>query len=95
MHDPVLATSPQAALNELATHEFDLLIVSLTLAGADGLRLCSQTRSADRTRHLPIIVLVEPGNEARLLRGLDMGVNDYIMRPDRSERAAGARAARR
>ncbi len=77
----MLATNPQAALNELANEEFDVLIVSLTLAGADGLRLCSQTRSADCTRHLPIIVLVEPGNEARLLRGLDMGVNDYIMRP--------------
>ncbi len=81
VHNPVLATTPQAALAELANEEFDVLIVSLTLAGADGLRLCSQTRSADRTRHLPIIVLVEPGNEARLLRALDMGVNDYIMRP--------------
>jgi two-component system cell cycle response regulator len=43
-------------------------------------------RSLDRTRHLPIIILVEPGDEARLLRGLDMGVNDYVMRPiDRHE----------
>ncbi len=68
------------------------LIVSLTLAGADGLRLCSQARSADRTRHLPIIMLVEPGNEARLLRGLDMGVNDYIMRPvDQNELLARVR----
>ena len=92
VHEPVLATNPQAALNELANEVFDVLIVSLTLAGADGLRLCSQTRSADRTRHLPIIVLVEPGNEARLLRGLDMGVNDYIMRPvDQNELLARVR----
>jgi two-component system cell cycle response regulator len=33
-----------------------------------------------------VIMLVEPGDEARLLRGLDMGVNDYLMRPvDRHE----------
>jgi two-component system cell cycle response regulator len=33
-----------------------------------------------------MIMLVEPGDEARLLRGLDMGVNDYLMRPvDRHE----------
>jgi two-component system cell cycle response regulator len=38
-------------------------------------------RSLDRTRHLPIMIVVEPGEEARLLRGLDMGVNDYIVRP--------------
>jgi len=60
---------------------FDLMIVSLSLENADGLRLCSQVRSLDRTRHLPIMIIVEPGEEARLLRGLDMGVNDYIVRP--------------
>jgi two-component system cell cycle response regulator len=38
-------------------------------------------RSLDRSRHLPLIILVEPGDDARLLRGLDMGVNDYIVRP--------------
>ena len=49
-------------------------------------------RSLDRTRHLPIIMLVEPGDEARLLRGLDMGVNDYLMRPiDRHELLARVR----
>lgn len=76
---------PHSALMKLAEHNFDLLITSLSLA-SDGLRLCSQVRSLDRTRHLPIIILVEPGDEARLLRGLDMGVNDYLMRPiDRHE----------
>jgi len=92
VHKPVVVEDPQAALSLLAEKEFDLLMVSLTLVGADGLRLCSQTRSLDRTRHLPIIVLVEPGDEARLLRGLDMGVNDYIMRPlDRNELLARVR----
>jgi two-component system cell cycle response regulator len=81
VHEPTLVSDPQTALSELAEGDFDLLIVSLTLSGADGLRLCSQTRSADRTRHLPIIVVVEPANEARLLRALDMGINDYIIRP--------------
>jgi two-component system cell cycle response regulator len=43
-------------------------------------------RSIDRTRHLPIVVMIEPGDEARLMRGLDMGVNDYLIRPlDRQE----------
>ena len=76
----------QNALVRLTESNFDLLIVSLSLQGADGLRLCSQVRSLERTRHLPVIMLVELGDEARLLRGLDMGVNDYLMRPvDRHE----------
>ena len=81
-----------AALMKLTEHNFDLLIVSLSLTNADGLRLCSQVRSLDRTRHLPIIMLVEPGDDARLMRGLDMGVNDYVMRPvDRHELLARVR----
>jgi two-component system cell cycle response regulator len=81
VHEPVVVGTPQEALRLLSEKDFDVLIVSLTLADADGLRLCSQTRSLERTRHLPIVVLLQPGNEARLLRALDMGVNDYVMRP--------------
>jgi two-component system cell cycle response regulator len=83
---------PRMALLTLTEQDFDLLIVSVSLENADGLRLCSQVRSLDRTRHLPIIILVEPGDEARLMRGLDMGVNDYLMRPiDRHEMLARVR----
>jgi two-component system cell cycle response regulator len=85
-NDAFAERDSHAALLKLAEGNFDLLVVSLSLKGADGLRLCSQVRSLERTRHLPVIILVEPGDEARLLRGLDMGVNDYLMRPiDRHE----------
>ena len=85
-------TDPARALLRLPNEEFDLMIVSLDLKHADGLRLCSQVRSIDRTRHLPLIVLAEPGDDTRLLRGLDMGVNDYIVRPiDANELLARAR----
>lgn len=72
---------PAAAMAQLAEQPFDLVLISLSLVSADGLRLCSQLRSLEATRHLPIIIMVEPGDEARLMRGLDMGVNDYLMRP--------------
>ena len=86
VHDVFVDGDIQTALMRVAEHNFDLLVVSLSLASADGLRLCSQVRSLERTRHLPIIVMVDPGEEARLLRGLDMGVNDYLLRPiDRHE----------
>lgn len=67
----------------------DLLMVSLNLQSSDGLRLCSQVRSLDGARHLPILVIIEPGDKARLLKSLDMGVNDYITRPiDKNEMLA-------
>jgi len=92
VHEPSLVADPAATLDALGNEDFDLLIMSLTLNGADGLRLCSQVRSSDRARHLPIIIIVDPGQEARLLRALDMGVNDYIMRPvDQNELLARVR----
>jgi two-component system cell cycle response regulator len=49
-------------------------------------------RSLDRTRLLPILVVVDPDDNVRLLRGLDLGVNDYLVRPvDRNEMLARVR----
>lgn len=85
-HEAYIEPDPQIALRHLAMQPFDLLVVALSLENTDGLRLCSQVRSLDRTRHLPILIMVDGGDEARLLRGLDMGINDYLMRPvDRPE----------
>ena len=80
-HTVTVEGDPQAALLKLAEQPVDVLVVSLSLANADGLRLCSQVRSLERTRHLPVLIIVEPSDDARLLRGLDMGVNDYVLRP--------------
>jgi two-component system cell cycle response regulator len=91
-HSVERETDAAAALLRVAECNFDLMIVSLSLEHADGLRLCSQVRSLDVTRHLPMMIIVEPGEEARLLRGLDIGVNDYIVRPvDSNELVARVR----
>ena len=83
---------PHAALLRLGSATYDVVIVSLNLAEADGLRLCSQLRALERTRNQPIIVVLQPDEEVRLLRALDMGVNDYLVRPvDRNELLARVR----
>jgi two-component system, cell cycle response regulator len=91
-HKVDVEPNPQAALIRAGEVHYDLLIVSLALTDADGLRLCSQVRSLDRIRHMPIIIMVDEGEQARLLRGLDMGVNDYLTLPvDKNELAARVR----
>src|SRR3546814_9309399 len=44
-------------------------------------RLCSQMRSLERTRFLPLLLVTEPGADETIVRALDIGVNDYIVRP--------------
>jgi two-component system cell cycle response regulator len=92
LHTVDVEIGPQAALERLGGGTYDLLIASMSLAGADGLRLCSQVRALEQLRHLPIMVVAEAAGRERLLRALDMGVNDYLMRPiDRHELIARVR----
>ena len=66
--------------------------MSLDLEGFDGLRLCSQLRSLERTRSLSLIMIGEMHEKARVTRGLEFGVNDYLLRPiDRNELIARVR----
>ncbi len=84
--------NPTDALFHAAEGNYDLLIVSLNLENYDGLRLCSQARSLDRTRSVPILAMSDADNNAQLLRGLEIGVNDYLLRPiDKNELLARAR----
>ena len=83
---------PQEALFRAAEGDYDLVVISLNLKLVDGLRLCSHLRSLDRTRALPILVIVDPEDNVRLMRALDLGVNDYLVRPiDRNEMQARVR----
>lgn len=91
-HRVDVEVDPQEALFHAAEGDYDLLIVSLGLENFDALRLCSQVRSLERTRNVPILVVVEAEDNARLLRGLEIGVNDYLTRPiDSNEMLARVR----
>jgi two-component system cell cycle response regulator len=91
-HTVDVETSPADALFRAAQGEYDLLIISLDLDDFDGLRLCSQARSLERTRHVPILAIADPEHNTRLLRGLEIGVNDYLLSPvDKHELLARAR----
>ena len=92
-HKVDIEVDPHEALFHSAEGDYDLLIVSLGFEHFDGLRLCSQLRSLDRTRNVPILVIAEAEDHARLLRGLEIGINDYLVRPvDRNEMLARARS---
>ncbi len=94
--DAEIAEDPQAAFFRAAEGGFDCVIVTTGLQGFDPLRLCSQLRSLDRTRFLPIVMIAEQGEEDMVLRGLDLGVNDYLLRPvDEQELTARLRTQMR
>ena len=72
---------PQSALFHAAENPFDLVIVNAHFENYDPLRLCSQLRSLERTRFIPVLLVTEQGDNDMVVRALDLGVNDYIVRP--------------
>lgn len=76
-----LEIEPQEALFRAAEGDYDVVLVSLSLRSFDALRLCAQVRTLERTRMTPVVLVADPDQNARVLRGLEVGVNDYLMRP--------------
>ena len=90
-HRPVIEVDATAGLASART-PIDLMIINVTAAGFDGLRLVAQVRSAEATRHLPILAIVDPADRPRLVKALELGVNDLLLKPvDPEELAARAR----
>jgi len=81
-----LLPDPAHLIEETAKNEFDLIIISLTLSSEDGLRLCSQIRSNERTRQTPVLLVDDSVDIKKTARALELGGNDYLLRPyDKAE----------
>ncbi len=64
----------------------ELIIASLSAGGGDPLRLVTQCRATEAFRQLPILMIAGDEDLPRLAKGLDLGANDYLVRPvDRNE----------
>jgi two-component system cell cycle response regulator len=84
-----ILTNPGDAVLHVSTGEFELALVSMALGEFDPLRICSQMRTLEQGRTLPIILIADDADRPRVVRGLDLGVNDFIMRPvERNELSA-------
>ncbi len=92
MGEVTIEADPARAQEAALTGQYDLIIVSLKLKNADGLRLCSHLRSSVPTRNAVLLGLVEATDTQQLVRALEMGVADYVVKPlERNELVARVR----
>jgi two-component system cell cycle response regulator len=91
-HDVDILTHPADAVFQVSGKQYELALVAMSLSDFDPLRVCSQIRTLDHTRGLPIILIADDADRPRVVRALDLGVNDFIMRPiERNELSARVR----
>ncbi len=89
---PAHASSQAEAIALTAAVNFDLLVINLSLAEEDPLRLVSMLRASDITHETPLLLLGEAGEKDRILRGFALGANDCLVQPvDPNELRARAR----
>jgi two-component system, OmpR family, alkaline phosphatase synthesis response regulator PhoP len=69
------------ALDTLRQGSYQLVVLDLQLPGLDGLSLCSELRRDRATRDVPVVMLTARGDEADRIVGLEMGADDYVVKP--------------
>jgi len=81
---------------EASRRGVDLVLLDLNLPSMDGLEVCRLIRRQSATAHVPIIIVSARGEEVDRVLGLEMGADDYMVKPfSLKELAARCRAALR
>jgi phosphate regulon transcriptional regulator PhoB len=75
------ATTGSEALRQVRATPPDLVILDLMLPEMDGLEVCRRLRTDGATAGLPVIMLTAKGDEVDRVVGLEIGADDYIVKP--------------
>ncbi len=74
-------TRGREGLEYLRRHPASLLLLDIMLPDHDGLEICKQVRADERLRGIPIILVTAKGTEIDRVVGLEIGADDYVVKP--------------
>ena len=69
------------AISAVEFEEPDLVVLDWMLPGISGIEICRQIRARADLRALPIIMVTAKGEETDRIRGLEIGADDYLVKP--------------
>ena len=69
------------ALQYVKKNPPSLILLDLMLPQMDGLEICRLLKAQDETRRIPVIILTAKGEETDIILGLEMGADDYVVKP--------------
>jgi two-component system phosphate regulon response regulator PhoB len=77
----VTAMDGHKALEQARNEKPDLILLDLMLPGLDGLEVCRRLKQEAGIQHIPVIMLTAKGEEVDRVVGLELGVDDYVVKP--------------
>jgi two-component system, OmpR family, phosphate regulon response regulator PhoB len=80
-YDVVTAVDGNAALAMVKQYSPDLLILDIMIPGIDGFEVCKELKRGQETRNIPVIMLTAKGEEVDRIVGLELGADDYMVKP--------------
>lgn len=75
------AASGETGLRAAREWRPDLVLLDLMLPGIDGLTVCRRLKSDAETARIPVVMLTAKGEESDIVVGLELGADDYIVKP--------------
>jgi two-component system phosphate regulon response regulator PhoB len=80
-YDVACVSTGEDALRHARETIPDLVVLDLMLPGLDGFDVYRELKASSRTAHIPIIMLTARSEEADIVTGLELGADDYIVKP--------------
>jgi two-component system, OmpR family, alkaline phosphatase synthesis response regulator PhoP len=80
-HDVEHLAAGDAVMPHVRNEPPDLIVLDLMLPGMDGLTVCQALRHDPVTARIPVIMLTARGEESDRIRGLELGADDYVVKP--------------
>ncbi|MEM7482357.1 MAG: protein kinase [Acidobacteriota bacterium] len=76
-----VAKGGQEALDAVAAQDIDLILLDIMMPGIDGIEVLKRLRQSHSQTQLPIIMATAKGDSEDVVQALELGANDYVVKP--------------
>lgn len=79
--EATVAETGEKAVELVSRTAVELIVLDIMLPKMDGLEVCKEVRKAERSKHIPVIMLTAKGEEVDRVLGFELGADDYLVKP--------------
>jgi two-component system phosphate regulon response regulator PhoB len=77
----IQAKTGEEGLDYLKKNQANCILLDIMLPGMDGLKLLKKIKENEKSRNIPVIMTTARGEEADVITGLELGADDYVVKP--------------